>query len=135
MTNAMTKFSAEIQAKMKDVETRLESLKATMATQADHADKAIRAQIGILEDDAQKAKGTLERARDEMATWVEDAKDTVIGWKDQLNVSMLHSRADRAERYADAALVVALAGVDQAQKAMLSASVARSDAEAIKKAA
>lgn len=135
MTNAMTKFSAEIQAKMKDVETRLESLKATMATQADHADKAIRAQIGILEDDAQKAKGTLERARDEMASWVEDAKDTVIGWKDQLNASMLHARADRAERYADAALVVALAGVDQAQKAMLSASVARSDAEAIKKAA
>lgn len=135
MTNAMTKFSAEIQAKMKDVETRLESLKATMATQADHADKAIRAQIGILEDDAQKAKGTLERARDEMASWVEDAKDTVIGWKDQLNASMLHARADRAERYADAALVVALAGVDQAQKAMLSASVARSDAEAIQTAA
>jgi hypothetical protein len=135
MKNAMTKFSAEIQAKMKDVETRLESLKATMATQADHADQAIRAQIGILEDDAQKAKGTLERARDEMSTWVEDAKDTVIGWKDQLNASMLHARADRSDRYAEAALVVALAGVDQAQKAMLSASVARSDAEAIKQAA
>jgi hypothetical protein len=135
MTSTMTKFNVAMQAKMKDVETRLESLKASMAKQADHADKTIRAHIGSLENDAEKAKDALDRARKEMSTWVEDAKDTVVGWKDQLNASMLYARADRAERYAEASLVVALAGVDEAEKAMLSASVARSDAEAVKKAA
>jgi hypothetical protein len=135
MTGAMTKFNGAMQSKMKDVETRLETLKANMATQADHADKSIRAHLSTLDDNAHKAKESLDRARTEMADWVEDAKETVGAWKEKLDTSMLHARADRAERYAEAALVVALAGVDQAEKAMLSAGLARSDAEATKKAA
>ena len=128
MSNAMTKFNVEMQAKMKDVETRLESLKTATQAQAAHADKAIRAHVATLEASAHNAKSSLERARSEMASWVDDAKETVIGWKDKLDTRMLTARADSAERYAAAAMVVALAGVDQAEKAMLSADLARSDA-------
>ncbi len=56
----------------------------------------------------------------------------ITEWKDKLDTSMLRARADRAEHYAEAALVVALAGVDQAEKAMLSAGLARKDAVAVK---
>ncbi|WP_373476070.1 hypothetical protein [Sphingorhabdus sp.] len=42
---------------------------------------------------------------------------------------MLQAHADRSERYAEAAMVVALSGVDQAEKAMLSASVGRHKAK------
>ena len=64
-----------------------------------------------------------------MAAWVEDTKETVAGWKTKLDTKMLQARAERSERYAEAAMVVALSGVDQAEKAMLSASVARHEAE------
>jgi ElaB/YqjD/DUF883 family membrane-anchored ribosome-binding protein len=135
VSHGIKKFTNQMQAKMKQVEDGLESLMAATQTQAKHADKAVRAHIETLEADATKAKESLKRARTEMASWVEDAKETVVGWKDKLDTSMLHARADRAERYAEAALVVALASVDQAEKAMLSAGLARSDAESVKKAA
>jgi predicted DNA-binding protein len=134
VNTAMTKFSLQMQTKMKDVEARLETLKNATQTQATHADRAIRAHVETLEDNAHRAKESLDRARSEMASWVEDARTTVTDWKTKLDTSMLHARADRAEHYAEAALVVALAGVDQAEKAMLSAGLARGEAEAVKAA-
>jgi ElaB/YqjD/DUF883 family membrane-anchored ribosome-binding protein len=133
MSNNMTKFNVKMQAKMKEVEKRLETLKASTVEQTEHADKAIRAHVATLEDSAHQAKESLDHARREMGSWVEDAKTTIADWKAKLDSNMLHARADRAERYADASLVVALAGVDEAEKAMLSASLARSDADTIKK--
>ena len=117
--------------KMHEVEQRLKGLKSASEIQAAHADKAIRAHVETLEDGAQKAKASLDQARTAMTAWVEDAREAVADWKTKLDTKMLHARADRAEHYAEAALVVALAGVDQAEKAMLSAGLARSDAEAV----
>ncbi len=134
MSNAITKFNVKLQAKMKDVEQRLETLKASTVKQAEHAEKAIRAHVATLETSAHEAKVSLDHARTEMGSWVDDAKTTVTNWKAELDSNMLHARADRAERYADASLVVALAGVDEAEKAMLSASLARKDAEVAKTA-
>ena len=131
MTNAITQFNRSIQAKMKIVEARLDALKASSAARAEHAEKAVRAHVHRLEESAHIAKDSVDHARAEMATWVEDARATVTDWKAKLDSSMLSSRAERAERYAEASLVVALAGVDQAERAMLSASLARLDAEAV----
>lgn len=132
MADAMTKFTKQMQHKLDEVEHRLKALQAATADQAAHADKAIRAHLVSLDDGAHKAKQALDQARTDVADWVDDARDVVIGWKDKLDTGMLRARADRSERYAAAALVVALAGVDQAEKAMLSASLARSEAEAVK---
>ena len=134
MISTMTKFNVTMQAKMKEVETRLDNLKASTAKHADHADKAIRAHVATLEDSAHKAKESLENARIEMASWVEDTKTTVADWRAKLDTNMLHARADRAERYADASLIVALAGVDEAEKAMHSANLARQEADTVIKA-
>lgn len=131
MTNAIAQFNTSIQAKMKIVATRLDALKASSAARAEHAEKAVRAHVHNLEESAQIAKDSVDHARAEMASWVEDARATVTDWKAKLDSNMLASRAERAERYAEASLIVALAGVDQAEKAMLSASLARLDAEAV----
>ncbi len=131
MSDAIAKFTKRMQRKMNEVEERLKKLKSVSETQAAYADKAIRAHVETLEDGAQKAKASLDQARTAMAAWVEDAREAVGDWKTKLDAKMLHARADRAEHYAEAALVVALAGVDQAEKAMLSAGLARSDAEAV----
>ncbi len=133
MSSSITKFSKRIRHKLHEVEQRLDALKVTTEKQADHAEKALHKHIASLEDDAHKAKDRLDQANADMAAWVEDAEETVTGWKTTFDAKMLQARAERSERHADAALVVALATVDQAEQAMLSASLARTDAEAAHK--
>ncbi len=133
MSNAIAKFNKQIRHKLHEVEHRLEALKSATEVQVAHADKAIRSHVGTLEDGAHKGKQTLDQARIDMAAWVEDTKDVVAAWKTKLDFAMLQGRAERSERYAEAALVVALAGVDQAEKAMLSAGLARGEAQAVQK--
>ena len=126
----MAKFTKQMRHKMREVEHRLEALISATETQAADANKAIHVHLEALEDGAMKAKSALDQARTDMAAWVDDARDVVTEWKVRLDTTMLKARADRSERYAEAALVVALASVDQAEKAMLSAGLARGDAEA-----
>ena len=130
MSNAIAKFTKRMQHKMHEVEQRLEALKSATETQAADANKAIHVHVETLEDGAMKAKIALDQARTDMAAWVDDARDVVTDWKARLDTTMLYARADRSERYAEAALVVALASVDQAEKAMLSAGLARGEATA-----
>ncbi len=129
MSSSITKFSKRIRHKLHEVEQRLDALKYATEKQAEHAGKAIHKHVESLEDDANKAKDKLDQANADMAAWVDDAEETVSGWKATFDAKMLQARAERSERHADAALVVALATVDQAEKAMLSASLARSEAE------
>jgi hypothetical protein len=129
MTSPISKFTKRMRHKLHEVEQRLDALKAATEKQAEQAGKTIRKHVESLEDEARKAKGTLNQANADMAAWVEDTKETVADWKAKLDTAMLKSRADRTERYAEAAMVVALSGVDNAEKAMLTASVARHEAE------
>ena len=133
MSNAIAKFTKRMRHKMHEVEHRLEALKSETEAQAADANKAIHVHLETLEDGALKAKQALDQAQTDMAAWVDDAREVVADWKAQLDTTMLKARADRSERYAEAALVVALASVDQAEKAMLSAGLARGEAAAAHK--
>lgn len=134
MTNPISKFTKQMRHKLHEVEQRLDALRVATEHQAEQAGKSIRKHVESLEDEAHKAKGKLTQANSDMAAWVEDTKESVADWKAKLDTRMLKARADRAEHYAEAAMVVALSGVDNAEKAMLTASVARHDAEVPHKA-
>ena len=131
MSTSITKFSKRIRHKLHEVEQRLDALKDATEDQAEQAGKAIHKHVEALEDDAHKTKDKLDQAKADMNAWVGDAEEIVAGWKKTFDAKMLQTRAERSERHADAALVVALATVDQAEQAMLSASLARADAEAM----
>ena len=118
---------------MQEVEHRLEALKSATEAQAADPAKAIHVHVETLEDGALKSKHVLDQAQTDMAAWIDDAREVVADWKARLDTTMLKARADRHERYAEAALVVALASVDQAEKAMLSAGLARGEAAAAHK--
>lgn len=131
MSSSITRFSKRIRHKLHEVEQRLDALKDATEKRAEHAGKAIRKHVEALEDDAHKAKDRLDQANADLKEWADDAEETVAGWKKTFDAKMLQSRAQRFERHADAALVVALATVDGAEKAMLSASLARADADSM----
>ena len=130
MINAITKFNAERQVQMKAVQNRLAAFSSMAEANVGDADKEIRKQFKALDDRAHTAKASLDAARAEMQKWADDSMSTITGWKNQLDVTMLAARADRAERYAAAASEVAAATVEAAAKAALEASRARADAKA-----
>lgn len=133
MSTPMSKFTKRLRHKMQEIEHRLDALKAATEAQAEHAEDAIQAHVKTLEAGAASAKQGLAGAQADMLAWVDDAKGTVSEWKAKLDTRMLQGRADRAERYAEATLVVALDGVDKAEQAMLCAASARNDAVAAHK--
>ena len=129
VSSAIAKFNKRLRHKLHEVEHRLETLKAATEAEAGRADDAIRTHVDALETGAHKVHETLDQARVDMAAWVDDAWDVVTDWKAKFDTAMLVGRAERSERHAEASLVVAMAGVDQAEKAMLSAGLARREAE------
>jgi DNA repair exonuclease SbcCD ATPase subunit len=129
----MRTFARRMRHKLHEVEHRLDSLKSSIEVQAADSIAAIRAHIAALDEDAHKAQDKLERAQASMLDWVDDAKEVVGKWQTNLETTLLQSRADRSEQYADNALVVAMASVDHAERAMLSADLARGEADAIPK--
>lgn len=70
-----------------------------------------------------------------MQNWVDQkkaqAKATVDQWKADHEARKLANRADRAEEYAAAAILVAVASIDEAEQAVFEAITARLDAEAV----
>lgn len=130
MSSSITKFSKRIRHKLHEVEQRLDALMVATEKQAEYAGQAIHNHVETLENDAHKAKDRFNQANADLKAWVDDAEETVAGWKATFDAKMLQGRAERSERHADAALVVALASVDQAEKAMLTANLARADSEA-----
>lgn len=70
-----------------------------------------------------------------MKDWAQQKKtntsEKITEWRSQRQVKTLTDRADGAETYADAAIEVAIAAVDEAERAAVEAIVARMDADAV----
>lgn len=134
MSNPIRTFARRMRHKLHEVEHRIDALKSSTGVQAADSIAAIRAHIVALDEDAHKVQDKVVQARASMLGWVDDAKDTVGKWQANHETTLLQCRADRSEQYADDALVVAMASVDQAERAMLWADLARGEADAIPKA-
>jgi BMFP domain-containing protein YqiC len=135
MTDAITTFNVQLQTSLKALQNRIEALNAKGAASAEHAEKEIRAQISTLEENAHKAKASLDAAQAEVTKWVDDPSGMVSGWKAKFDAHKLNERAERAERHAQAASQVAIASVENAEKASLAAKLARADAASAKASA
>jgi hypothetical protein len=76
----------------------------------------------------------IKEAQDQLKTYaqqkVAETREAVSEWKAKHEVRKLNARAERAEEYAACALVVAAAGIDEAEEAILDAALARMEADA-----
>ena len=88
--------------------------------------------------DAVKRRLDLEQAKvraaqADMKNWAEEQQaitgEKIAEWRARREIAKLQNRADRAERYAAAAAEVAVATVDEAERASLEAWLARADAD------
>lgn len=132
MSDAIAKFNVHLLSSMKALQNRIEALNAQGAANYESAEKEIRNQIAVLEQRGKTAKASLEAARADVMKWADDPVATVTAWKAKFDASRLGERADRATRYAEAASQVAVASIEQAEKAVLDAKLAHAEAASAK---
>lgn len=131
MSFAVDRFSMELRSQVEVVSTDLHSVEKILNTDIHQAINELRRlRIFIIERILSRGKA-LADAKQQTRNWNETEKwireDTVIHWKAKRDLIKLQDRADRAEKYARAMLVLAKNAIDEVEEAVLEACIATYD--------
>jgi len=134
MSEKVDKFCDKLRDRLNAIEGRVQSVKADIQTLPAKAEKALRDKIDAARTKLQVQKERVEKARVDLKVWADqklaETKEAISEWKAKHEVRKLNARAERAEAYAEAAMVLALFSIDEAEEAVLDAVAARKDADA-----
>jgi hypothetical protein len=138
MNGKIESFSKELRAKLDGVDKRLKDLTASAKGATEKAKVEAKAQLAALESRAKEQHAKVEAAAAKTKAWVEEKKtvtsEKVAAWKAQRDVKKLAAHADNTEQYAMASMRLAVAAVDEAERAAVEAVVARMDADTAQQA-
>lgn len=134
MADRIDQFCENLRNKLASIDKDMQALKAKMDAKAQTAEQDVRASLDTVKKRMEQDRSKVITAQADIKKWAEDRKaatnEKIAEWKAKLEKAKLQSRADWAERYAAAAIVVAFAAVDEAEQASLEAWLARKDADA-----
>lgn len=132
MGQRIDQFCEDLRLKLTNIDSGLDGLKAKIDTRAQTAEQEARSHLEKVQKRIEQDRTKVSAAQTEVKNWVEERKtatrDKIAEWKAKRETSKLQNRADKAERYAAATIVVAVAGADDAEQAALEAWLARQDA-------
>jgi hypothetical protein len=125
-------FSEDLRQKLTIADSGLDGLKAKINGKAAHVEQDVQSHLDRVHKRVEQGQAKIAAAQAEIKDWADEKKaatsDKIAEWKAKRNLSKLQGRADKAERYAAAASVVAVAALDEAEEAALEAWLARRDA-------
>lgn len=134
MSAKVDNFCDNLRDKLNAVEARVESVKANIESLPGKMDKAVQVKADEVRATLQANKQRIEKTRSDLRAWAEQknaaTKEAIREWKAKGEAKKLTARADLTEAYAEAAVTVALATIDEAEAAILEAVAARYDADA-----
>ena len=132
MSERIDQFCENLRLKLTNIDNGLNSVKAKVDQKAKDAEQEVRGHLDKVEKRIESDRAKLTAAQSEAKKWVEERKaatrDKIAEWKAKREKSKLQNRADSAEQYAAAAIVIAGAAVDEAERAAMEAWLARQDA-------
>jgi DNA-binding protein YbaB len=132
MSERIDQFYETLRLKLADVDKKLSALKAKTDAQGQNAEREMRTYLDALQKRIEQGQAKASAAQAEVAKWMEQRKAAggavIAEWKSKGELTKLRARADFAERYALAAIDVAVAAMDAAEEAALEAWLARHDA-------
>jgi chromosome segregation ATPase len=135
MSEKLDNVRRELHAKLNEAEKHLKDIEANAKSTNEKAKAQLQAQLKSVETKVNDAKARAAAADARMKSWVNEKKemtqDAIAQWKSQRNAMKLAGRADRSEDYAVAAIQFAGVAIDEAEKAVIEAVVARMDADAV----
>jgi predicted nucleic acid-binding Zn-ribbon protein len=136
MGQRIDQFCEDFRLKLTNIDSGLEGLKAKIDGKAQSAEQDVRKHLEWVQKRIEQGRAKVSASQAEVKNWVEDKKtatsEKIAEWKAKRETSKLQNRADRAEQYAAATIVVAVAALDEAEQASLEAWLARQDANAAK---
>jgi hypothetical protein len=134
MSERVDKFCDGLRERLNALERGVQSVKTSVQALPAKADKALWGKINDVRAKLQAQKERVEKARLDLKARadqkVAESMEAINEWKAKREVRKLNARAERAEEYAGAAMVLALVSIDEAEQAILEAVAARMDADA-----
>ncbi len=135
MGQRIDQFCDQLRQKLTMADSGLEGLKTKIDTQATHVEQDVQSHLERVEKRIDQGRAKAEAAQTELKHWAEQKKAETMGriaeLKAKHETGKLKTRAEFAQRYAAASVDVAVAAVDEAERASLEAWLARRDAEAV----
>ena len=135
MSDRINKFCNSLQTKLNDFDCRMKSFKTSIQSAPKQAQDALHKQLEQAQQKVDSQRQAIAKARASVQNWADqnktEVKASVEQWKVDHEGKKLANRADRAEEYATAEIMVALSSIDQAEQAVFEAIVARLDAETV----
>lgn len=132
MAQQIDQLRENLRLKLTDIDDSLSGLKARIEGKTQHTEQDAQSHLEKVQKRIEQNRAKVSAAQAEVKGWMEGRKtataDKVAEWKAKHETSKLQHRADQAERYAAAAMDVALADLDEAEEAALEAWIARQDA-------
>jgi hypothetical protein len=134
MAQRIDQFYEDLRVKLGAIDGDLRGLKAKIDEKAEHVEQEGQKHLDSVRKRVEQNRASAAAARDEMKSWAESRKaataEKIAEWKVNREISKLQRYADQAERYAEATITIALADVDEAEKAALEAWLTRQEADA-----
>ena len=135
MGQRIDQFCEYLRVKLTKIDDALNGLKANIDKKAQRADEEVRDHLADVQKRIDRDRSKVVAAQTDVKNWAAERKiateDKIAEWRTKRETSRLQKRAEGAERYAAAALDIALAAVDDAEQAALEAWLARQDADAV----
>jgi hypothetical protein len=133
MGHRIDQFCETLRQKLTMTDNSLDGLKVKIQGKATHVEQDVQSHLDRVHERIEQGRAKVSAAQADMKNWAEQRKavtsDKIVEWKSKWETGKLQSRADDAERYAAAAINVAVAAVDEAEQASLEAWLARQDAD------
>ena len=134
MSERIDQACENLRVKLNQVDERLDELKSKIKGDAESAQKELRIRAEKLERRIDENRNQLASAKAEAKGWLDErksaAREKIADWKAKREIDKLENRAAEAESYAEAAVAIAAAALDDAEHATIEAIVARYDADA-----
>jgi len=133
MSERIDQFCENLRLKLTSIDKEMQSLKAKIDSKVTTAGQDVQTHLNAVKKRIEQDRAKVTAAQSEMKKWMEERKsatrEKIAEWKAKLEKAKLQSWADGAERYAAAAVIVALTAVEEAEQAALEAWLARREAD------
>jgi len=133
MGQRIDQFCEDLRLKLTNIDSGLGGLKAKIDGKAQNAEQDVRSHLEKVQKRIDQDRSKVSAAQVEVKDWAEarkvETRDKIAEWKTKRETSKLQNRADKSEQYAAAAITIATAAVDDAERASFEAWLARQDAD------
>ena len=136
MSERIDQFCEDLRLKLNKIDEGLSEVKSKIKADNEAAAQDVRSHADRVQQRIAQNRDKVASARIEVKSWLAERKDAtrekIAEWKAKRQTDKLEDRAAEAEGYAEAAIALAAAALDDAEHAAMEAWLARNDANAAK---